>query len=413
MMKAHLNLQKRKSTLKNDGIPDSLKNKRSRMGSYVDSLEREPKYDFTRGEKYSEDEDSNNVGNNNDEEKTGDNGAVDDDQEEGEYLLGDEYPTATENTMTLFDQCNSPTRNLDSEFGFNYDVCAKQNNWNWTQSSIQSGLLVPYELHKGILTKDADDKHEPSTRQFSHGCYSVKGKMEHGMEDYIFAQHNNLNGYDLGLYAIFDGHSGHDVAKYLQSHLFENIVNEPDFWENPVHAIKRACKATDDEILENIADSRGGSTAVAAILINGVKLVVANVGDSRAIACKNGVAKPLTVDHEPEKERDLVESRGGFVVTMPGNVPRVDGVLAMTRAFGDGRLKDHITAEPDVTIQKIEEDTEFIILASDGLWKVMTNQEACDCIKDVDDAYKASKKLVKEAKSMGSYDDISCVVVMF
>lgn len=53
-----------------------------------------------------------------------------------------------------------------------------------------------------------------------------------------------------------------------------------------------------------------------------------------------------------------------------GGVPRVDGQLAMTRAFGDGRLKQHITAEPDVTIQKIEEDTEFIILASDGLWKV-------------------------------------------
>lgn len=43
----------------------------------------------------------------------------------------------------------------------------------------------------------------------------------------------------------------------------------------------------------------------------------------------------------------------------------------------------------------------------------MRNQEACDCIKDVDDAQKAAKKLVKEAKSMGSYDDISCIVVMF
>jgi len=48
----------------------------------------------------------------------------------------------------------------------------------------------------------------------------------------------------------------------------------------------------------------------------------------------------------------------------------VDGQLAMTRAFGDGKLKKHITAEPDVTIEKIDEDTEFIILASDGVWKV-------------------------------------------
>ncbi|KAK7260420.1 hypothetical protein RIF29_26451 [Crotalaria pallida] len=347
---AHSDLQKRKSTLKTDGIPAALK----------------PEDDFTGKEKYNEDEDNNNVGNT-DEEKAAHDDTTDDHQEEGEFLLGHEDLAATKE-----------------------------------------------ELQKGLSTKDADDnKDEPSTRHFSHGCHLVKGKMDHGMEDYIFAQHRKVNGHDLGLYAIFDGHAGRDVAKYLQSHLFENILSEPDFWENPVDAIKRACKATDDEILENVADSQGGSTAVAAILINGVKLLVANVGDSRAVSCKNGVAKPLTVDHEPEKERDLVESRGGFVVTMPGNVPRVDGVLAMTRAFGDGNLKDHITAEPDVTIQKIDKDTEFIILASDGLWKVMENQEACDCIKDVDDAIKASKMLVKEAKSLGSYDDISCIVVMF
>lgn len=51
----------------------------------------------------------------------------------------------------------------------------------------------------------------------------------------------------------------------------------------------------------------------------------------------------------------------------------MDGILQMTRAFGDGNLKDHITAEPDVMIRKIDEDTEFIILASDGLWKVRLN----------------------------------------
>lgn len=53
-----------------------------------------------------------------------------------------------------------------------------------------------------------------------------------------------------------------------------------------------------------------------------------------------------------------------------GNVPRVDGQLAMTRAFGDGKLKAHITAKPDVVIKTIRKDVTFIILASDGLWKV-------------------------------------------
>lgn len=50
--------------------------------------------------------------------------------------------------------------------------------------------------------------------------------MNHGMEDYVFAQHRKLNGYDLGLYAIFDGHAGPDVAKYLHNHLFQNILSE-------------------------------------------------------------------------------------------------------------------------------------------------------------------------------------------
>lgn len=65
---------------------------------------------------------------------------------------------------------------------------------------------------------------------------------------------------------------------------------------------------------------KGGSTAVTAILIDCRKLVVANVGDSRAIICKKGVAKQLSVDHEPSTEREQIENRGGFVSNFPGNM---------------------------------------------------------------------------------------------
>ena len=53
-----------------------------------------------------------------------------------------------------------------------------------------------------------------------------------------------------------------------------------------------------------------------------------------------------------------------------GDVPRVDGQLAVARAFGDKSLKKHLSSEPDVTVEMIDDDSEFIILASDGLWKV-------------------------------------------
>lgn len=53
-----------------------------------------------------------------------------------------------------------------------------------------------------------------------------------------------------------------------------------------------------------------------------------------------------------------------------GDVPRVDGQLAVARAFGDKSLKIHLSSEPDVVEETIDDDTEFIILASDGIWKV-------------------------------------------
>lgn len=53
-----------------------------------------------------------------------------------------------------------------------------------------------------------------------------------------------------------------------------------------------------------------------------------------------------------------------------GDVPRVDGQLAVARAFGDKSLKEHLSSEPDVSMEVIDDDTEFVILASDGIWKV-------------------------------------------
>ena len=97
----------------------------------------------------------------------------------------------------------------------------------------------------------------------------------------------------------------------------------------------------------------------------------------------------------------------------PGDVPRVDAQLAMSRAFGDRKLKEHISADPDVTIEDVGDDTEFVVLASDGLWKVMSNQEAVDEVRAAtrDDARRAAARLADEAVARGSKDDVACVVV--
>ncbi|XP_011094023.2 probable protein phosphatase 2C 44 [Sesamum indicum] len=234
------------------------------------------------------------------------------------------------------------------------------------------------------------------------------------MEDYHVAEYRKKKDHVLGLFAIFDGHLGDRVPSYLKDNLFDNILEEPNFWEDPRTAIKNAYHSTDKVILENSMQlGPGGSTAVTAIVIDGKDLWVANVGDSRAVICSGEIAEQLTVDHEPHSERRRIEKQGGFVTTLPGDVPRVNGQLAVARAFGDENLKAHLSSEPDVRNVRIGSSTQFVILASDGLWKVMSNQEAVDMVRPIKDPQAAAKRLTTEALARKSKDDISCIVIRF
>lgn len=247
-----------------------------------------------------------------------------------------------------------------------------------------------------------------------YGFSLVKGKADHPMEDYHVAKFVQIEEHELGLFAIYDGHLGDEVPSYLQKHLFANILEEEEFWVDPRRAITKAYEKTDQTILSNSSNlGRGGSTAVTAILINGLRLWVANVGDSRAVLSRGGQAIQMTIDHEPNTERGSIEDRGGFVSNMPGDVARVNGQLAVSRAFGDKSLKSHLRSDPDILDIYVDVNCDVLILASDGLWKVMSNQEAIDVARRFKDPQKAAKQLIAEALKRNSKDDISCVVIRF
>jgi len=114
------------------------------------------------------------------------------------------------------------------------------------------------------------------------------------------------------------------LKMFLLFHLFQK-----DFWTDTKNVIRNAYISTDAVILEqSLKLGKGGSTAVTGILIDGKTLVIANVGDSRAVMSKNGVASQLSVDHEPSKEQKEIESRGGFVSNIPGKFCRWRHLLA-------------------------------------------------------------------------------------
>lgn len=189
-------------------------------------------------------------------------------------------------------------------------------------------------------------------------------------------------------FAVYDGHGGARVAEYAGKHLHKFIVKRPEFQYNIPLAMKKAFLEMDDVMLfdESWGEQMAGSTAVT-VLIKNNKLYCANAGDSRAIACINGEAQPLSVDHKPnnEAESKRINDAGGWV-----EFNRVNGNLALSRALGDFVFKRNnakgpedqiVTAYPDVETRDITEDYEFILLACDGIWDVMSNEEVVDFVR--------------------------------
>ena len=135
---------------------------------------------------------------------------------------------------------------------------------------------------------------------------------------------------------------------------------------------------------------QAGCTAVVG-LIRDNKIYVANAGDSRAVLCRGGLAVALSDDHKPaqEREKSRIEAAGGFIADI-GGVCRVNGNLNLSRAIGDLKYKGNhelqrheqiITAHPDVMVESIGPNDEFLLLACDGVWDVMSNQQAIDFIR--------------------------------
>lgn len=301
-----------------------------------------------------------------------------------------------------------------------------------------------------------------------HGVVSICGRRRE-MEDAVAVMPAFMTGND-GVYhffGVYDGHGGSQAALYCKDRLHVAVADEirltePRFeahWEAVMTDcflkidVEVAAMSARKRIRSSGISGRGiesrqeeedqkvpcaeakpsenaGSTAVVAIL-GSRQIVVANCGDSRAVLSRGGKAIPLSTDHKPDRADEMarIESAGGRVIYWNGH--RVLGVLAMSRAIGDGYLKPYVIAEPDVTFTARTEKDECLILASDGLWDVISNEVACEvarkclaissrkkaetspsCCTETDSrAANAAALLTKLALARGSLDNISVVVV--
>ncbi|XVF51010.1 hypothetical protein PTKIN_Ptkin04bG0149300 [Pterospermum kingtungense] len=223
--------------------------------------------------------------------------------------------------------------------------------------------------------------------KLSCGYSSFRGKRA-SMEDFYDIKTSKINGQTVCMFGIFDGHGGSRAAEYLKQHLFENLMKHPQFMTDTKFAISETYQQTDVDFLDSERNAYltyrdDGSTASTAVLV-GNHLYVANVGDSRTILSKAG--------------------KGTW---------RVGGVLAMSRAFGNRMLKQFVVAEPEIQDKEIDEDFELLVLASDGLWDVVPNEDAVSLARAEEKPETAARKLTETAFTRGSADNITCIVVRF
>ncbi|XP_064637013.1 probable protein phosphatase 2C T23F11.1 [Lineus longissimus] len=193
---------------------------------------------------------------------------------------------------------------------------------------------------------------------------------------------------DACFFGVFDGHGGAKVAQYAGNNLHKKIVNHPQYNNDIDEAIKDAFLSLDDDMMkdEEMKDELAGTTAIVSLVRDG-KIFTGNVGDSRAIASFGGRCEVLSFDHKPsnEDETKRIIAAGGWV-----EFNRVNGNLALSRALGDFVFKKNnkkraeeqiVTAYPDVTTCEITDDLEFLVLACDGIWDVLSNQEVVDFVR--------------------------------
>jgi len=247
---------------------------------------------------------------------------------------------------------------------------------------------------------------------------------------------------NVSWFAVFDGHAGSRVSAHCSHHLLDCIRASDNF----TCSLQQEQTLSQDELMEGIkqgilkgfleldeklrripevasGEDKSGTTAVCA-LITQKYLIIANCGDSRGVCCTDGKAVLATQDHKPsnEPEKERIQNAGGSVM-----IQRVNGSLAVSRALGDfeyknvegkGPTEQLVSPEPEFYIKTRDEVLDqFLVLACDGVWDVMTNEDICSFIthrmKVQDNLEIICNEVIDTCLYKGSRDNMSIIIIAF
>lgn len=250
---------------------------------------------------------------------------------------------------------------------------------------------------------------------------------------------------EWSFFAVFDGHAGkiaadgaaENIAKTLiGTHQFEKVTEKLvetggqltiELIDLLKEGIRDGFLNLDDQIRQRLDEGkdrdRSGSTAVCAI-VTPTHMIIANLGDSRAVVSRKTGTPFGTEDHKPynDRERERIVGAGGSVM-----IQRINGSLAVSRAFGDFEYKNCpglrpceqlVSPEPDVyVLERSQENDEFLVLACDGVYDVMENDQLCNFVRGrlhvENDLALVCNDVLDACLSRGSRDNMTMIIVCF
>ncbi|CUG92193.1 protein phosphatase 2C, putative [Bodo saltans] len=259
----------------------------------------------------------------------------------------------------------------------------RQQQQRQLQAIFQQMMMASNRPHLNAPNTAFHGEADALPGKFEIGVGSMQG-WRTNMEDAHVVDVKTV-GSDSGLFAVFDGHAGDLCAKQSKV-LFPALVTkhlEKDTLEVNFDAAFHEL----DAVLRGRLKDDSGCTACG-VLITSKKVTCASVGDSRAVLCRGETAIDLSQDHKPDDdlEKLRIEAAGGHVESN-----RVNGQLAMSRAIGDYSYKQQlergvdeqlVIAKPDVVSKDRTAEDRFVVVACDGIFDVLSNQELVDFIND-------------------------------
>ena len=249
---------------------------------------------------------------------------------------------------------------------------------------------------------------------------------------------DNIPKDDMTYSGVFDGHGGDKCSDYCKKQFHHNLARELSFRYEKT-GFKDMSLIRDSFVSSHLMTQlqlrkqkiMDGTTAVTTFIHNDYKgdrwLHTGHVGDSVAILCQNIKDTPTEILLTPE-HRPSLESESKRIIDSGGHIfhNRVMGVLAITRALGDIKLKREgvtgISHTPDVTSVKLDKSHMFLVMCSDGVTDVLNPKQIIQICYGVYEHYKKSSKHICLAKKMArhlvelakkhSSDNITAMVII-